>query len=129
MATPGQKRNMVLLRNQALIADKVIVAESFLDRLRGWIGKKSLLPGEAIVFPGCKSVHTWMMSIPIDVLFLKVARVDATGAVYQVVSAHQDVRPWNIRPLLSFGADDTAELQAGIIARHQIKVGDEIWLS
>lgn len=104
-----------------------------MDRLRGWIGKMNVAQGEAIWFPRCNSVHTWMMSIPIDVVFIK--RIDQENRdkngppKYRVTSVFSDVRSWKLFPLLDLKADDTMELEAGSIRRLGLAKGDELCLS
>ena len=38
--------------------------------MKGLLGRKALLPGQAIILDPCNSVHTFFMRFPIDVLFL-----------------------------------------------------------
>lgn len=42
-----------------------------------------------LVFPHCRSVHTWFMAVPIDIAF-----VDATG---RVLRCCRGVSPWCVR--------------------------------
>lgn len=42
-----------------------------------------------LVFPHCRSVHTWFMAVPIDIAF-----VDAAGSVVELDRA---VAPWGVR--------------------------------
>ena len=123
------------LKNKAVIADKCHVAECFVFRLRGLIGRTSLEPGEGMLFPKCNSVHTWLMSIAIDVVFLrkelrKEPREDCkSGAVFTVLSVHHGVKPWRIFPLYKKGASETLELPAGIAGKYAIEAGDELCIS
>lgn len=66
---------------------KGTVLTGFLERARGLIGAKRIRPDEAWVFPRCRSVHTWFMSMAIDVVCL-----DAAGTVLSV----QTVEPWRL---------------------------------
>lgn len=66
----------------------VFVARSFRHRLVGLMGRRSLPPGYAVLFPRCDSVHTAWMRMPIDVVFL-----DARGRVLEVRSG---VPPWRV---------------------------------
>lgn len=63
------------------------VLTGILERARGLIGMRDIRPDEAWVFPCCRSVHTWFMSIPIDVVCL-----DAAGKVLSV----RTVPPWRL---------------------------------
>lgn len=117
------------LKNQAVIADKCLVANRFFDRLRGLIGKTALAPGEAMLFPKCNDIHMWFMSMPIDVVFVRVSRSQDGTTVYRVSSAHENVRPWKPLPLRDGKASDTLELAAGTVRRLGISAGDELCIS
>jgi len=66
----------------------VFVARTFRHRLLGLMGRRSLPSGYAVLFPGCDSVHTAWMRMPIDVVFL-----DADGGVLEL---RPSVPPWRI---------------------------------
>jgi uncharacterized protein len=114
------------LKNQALIADKVYVAECFVDRLRGLIGKSGLAPGHGMLFPKCNNIHMWFMKFPIDVVFVRSQQKEDGSTAWIVSSAHESVRPWRVRPLMDFKATDTLELPSGIIRQFAINPGDEL---
>jgi hypothetical protein len=48
----------------------VKVADTLFTRMKGLLGKKELLEGEALWIKPCFSVHTFFMKFPIDVIFL-----------------------------------------------------------
>lgn len=100
-------------------------AESFWQRLRGWIGKRSAGPDEGLWFPRCSSVHMWWMSMPIDVVFLATVAPER----FRVTSVHSRVPAWKIVPLLDTHANDALELAAGTIEILQIQVGEEVLCS
>jgi len=112
------------LTNQAEIADKCLVATRFFDRLKGFVGRREIAPGEAILFPRNNSVHMWMMSVPIDVVFLK-----REGERLRVTSVRESIRPWRLLPVGDLKASDTLELAAGTVARLSIRAGDELTCS
>ena len=62
------------------------VAEGFLARARGLIGRPPPPPGEGLLIPRCNAIHTFFMSYPIDATFL-----DGEGRVVKKV---RDIRPW-----------------------------------
>lgn len=116
---------LINLKDHRIISDKCLVAESFISRLRGWIGKTRAVSGEGILFPNCTSIHMWFMSIPIDVVFLRVE--SAKGGERKVVtSVHGSVRPWKALPLGDRNAHETLELPAGSVERIGIVPGDEL---
>lgn len=116
------------LKNQAVIADKCLVAECFLDRLRGLIGRPALRDGEGMLFPRCNSVHMWFMRFAIDVVFVRIEK-GPHGESRRVSSVHSNVRPWKLAPLADWRANEALELPAGAASRHGLKVGDELCLS
>ncbi len=117
------------LRNQEFIADKCFVAESYFDRLIGLIGKSCLKVGQGVLFPKCQSVHTWFMSIPIDIVFLSKKKRGGGEALQIVTSVHSRVKPWKLLPLFDLRAHDVLELPAGSVERHKIKDSDELCIS
>ncbi|MEN9723807.1 MAG: hypothetical protein RJB38_1793 [Pseudomonadota bacterium] len=116
---------IVSLKNQRVISDQCVVADRFLVRLKGLIGRVSMSQSEAMWFPNCSSVHTWWMQMAIDVIFLRSISGDARG-VFQVVAIHSGVRPWRLLPLWSPRATDTLELAPGVIQLMDLRPGDEV---
>ena len=80
------------------------VAETFLERARGLIGRRSLSSGRGMLITRCNAVHTFFMRFPIDVTFY-----DRRGKAVKTV---RGVRPW--RPLVWGGwrAASALETQA-----------------
>jgi uncharacterized membrane protein (UPF0127 family) len=58
----------------------VTVARGFIERTRGLAWRKSIPPGEALQINCCRSVHTFGMRFPLDLLWLdkqgRAIRVD-----------------------------------------------------
>ena len=92
-------------------------ATSFLDRLRGLIGRVSLQAGEGLLIRPCSGIHTIGMRYAVDVVFL-----DAAG---RVVKTAVSVRPNRVGPI-ALGAAAVLELPEGTIARTGTRVGDVI---
>ncbi|ANA34926.1 hypothetical protein VZ52_09430 [Ralstonia mannitolilytica] len=61
---------------------RVALAQTFMQRLRGLLGHRSLEPGQALWLARCGSIHTVGMRYPIDVVFL-----DRAGRVTKVCEA------------------------------------------
>lgn len=95
---------------------RIRVASSFIDRAVGLLATDRLPPGGGLWIASCRSVHTFFMRYPIDVLFL--------GA-HGVVIDGQTLRPWRISRwhLRSRGV---LELAAGTIHRTRTRPGDRI---
>lgn len=104
------------------VARAVRVADSFLARALGLMGKKSMPAGEALWFKGAmlmpaNSVHTHFMRFPIDVVF-----TDRQLVVKAIV---RDLKPWRFtKPVL--GAVDCFEFIAGTCADSKIEIGDQL---
>jgi uncharacterized membrane protein (UPF0127 family) len=111
------------LRNQsrnAVVADRVLVADRFGLRLRGMIGR-DFTAFDAMVFPDCASVHTFWMKMPIDLIYL-----DSDD---QVLGCEQAARPWRA----FFGPRGTKtiiELAAKALDGRVVEAGDQLsWKS
>lgn len=53
-----------------ILAENVFIADTLLKRVKGLLGKKNFLPGQALILEPCSSVHTFFMHFPIDLLFV-----------------------------------------------------------
>ncbi|RQD76267.1 MAG: DUF192 domain-containing protein [Candidatus Syntrophonatronum acetioxidans] len=53
-----------------VLLQEVEIADSFLLRLKGLLGRKGVSPGKGIIIKPCNAVHTLGMSFPIDVVFV-----------------------------------------------------------
>lgn len=72
-------------------------------RTFGLLGRRSYPPKTALVFEGCRAIHTWFMQMPIDVVFV--------DPEWRVVKAYERVGPW--RFLSEPHASSVLELAAG----------------
>ena len=97
------------------LARNPVTAQSWHVRLRGMIGRRFSDTMDAMIFPGCNAVHTFFMTIPLDVLFL-----DRENRVVRVV---QYLRPWH-PGILAGKATTTVEFPAGTLTG--VKPGDRI---
>lgn len=61
---------MTITCNDTIIADKLIIADSFLSRFKGLMGRRSLQEGEALLLLNCSSIHCFFMKIAIDAVYL-----------------------------------------------------------
>lgn len=97
------------------LAREVAVADRFLTRLRGLIGRPPLQSGQGLWIRPCQQVHTHFMSAPIDIVF-----IDAEGTVLDIVPA---LKPWRFSRWVR-KADSVLELAAG--GASGLKPGDRI---
>ena len=106
--------NVKVYKDSRLIAENIHVAKSFLTRLVGLLGKKTLEPGEGLLLMPCRQIHTWFMSIDIDVVFL-----DTNG---QIMASIAGMKPGLASPRVK-NCCRVLEMAAGSIARHDLLIG------
>ncbi len=105
--------------NLQVILEQAELAESFLRRLKGLLGRKELTPGLGMVIRPCRSIHTLGMAFPIDVGF-----VDESGRLCLLVErlppGKLGVRAREARYVI--------EAPAGTFAAAGVKQGDQVAL-
>jgi hypothetical protein len=101
--------------NGNLIADKVLIADSYFKRLRGLLGKTQLQPGEGLLLTKVASVHCFFMKFTIDVVYLSDD---------MVVTGIETIPPWRVGKWIR-GTSHTLELEEGKAQSH-IKKGDQL---
>src|SRR5512147_2861646 len=99
---------------------RIEVADSWLARLRGLIGRPSLAPATGLYLPGTNGIHMLFMRFPIDCLFLGPHRSDGTQ---QVVAIRRRVMPWRGVVWWVRGARGVIEVPAGSAASAGIESG------
>lgn len=109
-------KKMHLIVNQRRVGVITLVADNVLERLRGLLGRESLASDEALLLPGCGSIHTFGMRFSIDVLFL--------DRYQRVVALHTAVP--SRRMLLSLRAKQTLEMSSGAARMLRLSVGDQL---
>ncbi len=113
---------MGILKNATtgeIIAARVRYADTWWDRLAGFIPKGVIEPDDGLWFRDCWAIHTLCMRAKIDVIFL-----DRQG---RVVRADREVRL--NRPVLACaGARDVIELGAGALDGRDVLAGDRLEL-
>jgi uncharacterized membrane protein (UPF0127 family) len=117
------------LTNQAVIADMCHVADSFVSRLKGLMGRTRLNQGEGLLIPRCNNVHMWGMRMSLDIVFLREVECRENQPTYRVTSLALRVRPWRLLPLVSWSASETLEIGEGEAERLGLRVGDEVCIS
>lgn len=110
-------------QGNAVIANDVRFATSFLQRAIGLMGRKNLPAGQTLFFPGtkfssCNSVQTTFMRFAIDVVF-----VDGEMKVLSVI---RNLKPWRVTWPVA-GAISAFEFTAGQVPA-ELKVGDVLYV-
>jgi uncharacterized membrane protein (UPF0127 family) len=107
----------------------VDVADSWMSRLVGLIGRKSLDSGDGLYFPGTNGIHMLFMRFAIDCVFVRpTADSGGDGSVHEVVAVKPNLRPWTGVVWFVRRARGAIELGAGSAARAGINVGDRLRL-
>lgn len=120
----NQKRGEIVLRIISItnlttgwiMAEKVQVAETMADRIKGLLGTSQLPIGCGLLLIPCRSIHTIGMVYAIDVLFL--------DAGYNVLKVVGDLKP--MRTAACWAGEMTLELPAGMAARTGTQVGHRL---
>jgi uncharacterized membrane protein (UPF0127 family) len=114
----ARRAQTLIASDGRVVCERCGVADTFLSRLRGLLGRRELPRGEGLLISPTSSVHTFFMRFAIDVVFLdKSLRVVG-------VSAH--VRPWKLAGRR--GARKVLELSAGESEERAIRVGEQLRL-
>jgi uncharacterized membrane protein (UPF0127 family) len=105
-------KEVVIMKDGNVIGFSIKVADSFIHRLIGLMGKKHLLRGEGLLLKDCRQIHTFFMRITIDTVFL-----DRKGEVIELLPA---MAPCKISPYVK-NAVQVLELPEGSIERHDLQ--------
>jgi uncharacterized membrane protein (UPF0127 family) len=99
------------------VGTRIVLADTFLSRLFGLLGKSRLEPGCGLLIRPSSGVHTMGMLFPIDVVALDKAM--------RVVKVWQRLPPFRMTSV-SFKVRSVLELTAGQIEACQIEHGDQL---
>jgi uncharacterized membrane protein (UPF0127 family) len=117
---PNTSRCRILNRTRgSVIADQVVIADTFLAGARGLIGREHLPDAFALVIKPCKGIHTLFMSVALDVV-----HVDSTGHIVRILHG---IKPWRVGPIVWKGTW-VIELPAGTARATETQVGDVVEL-
>lgn len=117
-------RRLIVQRSDNTPLWSLEIADSWLKKLIGLIGRRSLDPGTGLYFPGTNSIHMLFMRFPIDCVFVRPT--DGSKEIFEIVSIRADLAPWTGVVWFVRGARATIELRAGDAARAGVKVGDRL---
>lgn len=124
MIKRDQKRTVYVYNQtrETFVATEAIVADSYLRRLVGLLGKTQRWArlGTGLWIVPSRGVHTIGMLFPIDLIFLNKQK--------EVVHLEEHVRPFRISKV-SLKASSVLELPAHTIYRSGTKIGDHFEIS
>jgi uncharacterized membrane protein (UPF0127 family) len=98
------------------LARRVNVAASLGSRFRGLLGTSALSSDDGLWLTPCRSVHTFFMRYPIDVLFLNG---------HGIVVSKATLAPWRLSRWVREAAG-VLEVAAGTLSRTKTDIGDRI---
>jgi len=106
-----------LQKDGRTLVERVEVADTFLRRAVGLLGRAGLPPGQGLWLTPGGSIHTWGMAFTLDVFFLDRSM--------RVVCVARNVPPWR----MLFGgrhAHSVVELAAGWLPAEAVRPGDKL---
>lgn len=103
------------VNKENVVLENVKLANSFLEKLKGLMGRKKLNKSEGLMLLSCNSIHTCFMRFPIDVVFLNMD--------HEVIAMKEGVKPWRMVNFVK-KAYITVEMAEGTIVYKKVEVGD-----
>jgi len=91
-----------------ILARDAVVAQRLIPRTKGLLDRTTFKLGEGLIIKPCKSVHTYFMLFPIDVLFVNKEN--------KVIRAISNLQPFRVTAIV-FKAAYVIELPAGTLQR------------
>ena len=108
---------MSVNKNPKIIVNHIIHANTFLARLKGLMGRKTLTQDTGLLLEPCDNVHTFHMNFPIDVIFLDHEN--------KVIHIEHSMKPNQVGKRVK-GAKKALEINGGLAATMNIQPGDVI---
>ena len=103
------KKTMTIKRqNGEVVASRMREASNFSERLMGLMFSSELPDCDGLLLNPCRSIHTFFMLYPIDVLFL--------DQDFRVVKTMYELSPWRMT-WIYFRATQVLEMKAGSMPR------------
>ena len=104
-------------KQAVLVSSSVEVADSFMQRAQGLLGRQSLMMDQIMWIKPCNNIHTFFMKFNIDCIF--VDKKNVVQKVFRQVKPYRIVGPvWK--------AHSVYEAQEGFIDKWDLKVGDQL---
>lgn len=100
-----------------IIVQNLVVADSFLKRLKGLMFKSNFNKGEALIIKPCSSVHTFNMKFSIDVVF-----ISKENTVLHII---ENLKPNRVSKVIR-KSYSVLELPVGTIKEANIEIGNKI---
>ncbi|WP_409252346.1 DUF192 domain-containing protein [Bacillus sp. SCS-153A] len=108
---------VVNLSNEQVIVEHLMEAHNFFKRLRGLMFTARLDSGKGLHIKPCRSIHTFFMNYPIDVLYVNDHNI--------IVAIEESVAPGKVGKLYA-DASSVVELPAGTVKETGTEVGNSL---
>jgi len=108
----------LISKDTKIISSNFILANSIFERMKGLLGKKNLDDGYGMIFINSPSIHTFFMSIPIDIVFLD--NNFTIISTYKNLSKNKIISCWK--------AKYTIEMKVNSIDKFNLVIGDKLLL-
>ena len=99
-----------------VVAEPAWLAASLWEQTRGLLGRPRLQMGQALIIP-TQGVHTWMMTYPIDLVFVDRA--------WTVLLTQPEWPPWRMGPYRQ-AARYVVELPPGALSERPCREGEQL---
>jgi len=109
----------MLIKNKSngkIVAPIVLVANNFSSRLKGLMFADKIVGGDGLLITECKSIHTFFMCFPIDVLFL--------SHDWKIVKIIRALSPWRLT-WFYWRSSQVLELPAGFLPQ-DLREGEQL---
>ena len=123
-----QTIKLIKMDTQQVVGQRIAVANSFFQRFRGLMFRKSLGEYDGLLLTKTKQIHMFWMRFPIDVIYLRRVENETQGQIFEVVGITEGQKPWSIGGWVR-EATDVLELNVGTIQKVNIKKGDALFSS
>ena len=107
---------MIFKKGDYILAKNAKEAISFSERAIGLMFKDKMENFDGLLIKPCRSIHTFFMKYPIDVIFL--------SSDNRVVKIIQNMRPWRMSSIY-FRSAKVLELMGGTV-KNSIKKDDQL---
>ena len=106
---------MIIYSGETVLGNRIEMADTFLKKLVGLMGRSDLQEGEGLFLDHCAAIHCFFMKMPIDAVYLS-REWKVTGI--------ETIRPWHLGTITK-NTSHVLELPAGSVSG-KLKIGDQL---
>lgn len=108
----------MIIRNKRKLTSLAVncqIADNFLSRFKGLMGKKTITEGSALAISPCNSIHMFFMKFALDIVF-----IDKNNRVVYIV---ENIKPWRLSKIVR-SATTAIELPINSVINSRTEIGD-----